>query len=76
MKLLLGYEDKRGAHTTILISPIDVEAKLKYLAKRGFSAALWDQDNRAVELGGVYKHEEVGWSWYFDNDILKSDEGN
>ena len=71
MKLLLGYEDHKGAHTTISILPSEVEDKLKYLAKRRFNSVLWENGNRSYEVGWVWKHNEAGWSWCFDNDILK-----
>jgi hypothetical protein len=71
MNLMLGYEDKKGAHITMPIKAKEVREKLIWLAKKGFSSTLWEEGERDNELGGTYKHPEVGWTWYFDNDILK-----
>jgi len=69
MELTLGYSDKKGAHTIMSIKPNEVEEKLKWLAKRRYNAVLWETNNRNNELGWVWKHEEAGFSWCYDNDI-------
>ena len=70
MRLMLGYINKKGAHTTMLIKTNEVPDKLKWLAKQGYEAVLWEEDNRQNEVGWVYKHDEAGWVWNLDNDIF------
>jgi len=71
MNIKLAYIDKKGAHTIMNIKPIDIESMLIKLSKRNFNATIWKEGNRNNELGGTFKHPEVGWSWYYDSDILK-----
>ena len=68
---MLGYKNKRGAHITMPIQPKDVEITLIKLWRQRFEAVIWIKDNRNLEIGWVYKHEEAGWSWAYDTNILK-----
>lgn len=71
MKLILGYIDKKGAHTTMPIKNDHVEGMLKSLCKKRFEAVIWEEDNRENEVGWVYEHSEAGWTWCVDSDIIK-----
>ena len=73
MKLILSYIDRRGGHTTMPIKTIDVERKLKWCCKNRYEAELRDADNWEDEYGWVYKHDEAGWTWGYDTDIMKEE---
>jgi hypothetical protein len=70
MTLILSYIDRKGGHITMPILPNEVEDWLRRLCKRRCAAVLRDKNNWDNEYGWVYKHNEAGWTWGFDHDIL------
>jgi len=71
MDLMLGYTDQNGAHTTMHINPDAVVEKLKWLCDKRYEAVIWRNGNRSDEVAWVYKHDEAGWGWCVDSDIIK-----
>lgn len=63
---------RSGAHFVERFPIGEIEDRLKYHARQQREVSL-----RAggCEVGGTWKHEEVGWSWWWDPDLTVCKDG-